>query len=67
MKLAEIPPYEDVAGVTGIERKVPQGVVSQRIDLVKWSQKPEIKKTLDKTAEREGLEKDALRKRHGNS
>lgn len=62
MKLAEVPPYEDVAGVTGMEGKVPRGVVEQRIDLVKWSQKPEIKKAWDKIAEREGLEKDVFEK-----
>jgi hypothetical protein len=62
VKLAEVPPYEDVAGVTETEGKVPPGVVEQRIDLVKWSRNPEVKKTWDKIAQREGLEKDTFEK-----
>jgi hypothetical protein len=62
IKLAEVPPYGDVASVTGMEGKAPKGVVEQRIDLVKWSQKPEIKKTWDKITEHEGLEKGAFEK-----
>lgn len=62
MKLAEVPPYEDVASVTGMEGKVPRGVVEQRIDLVKWSRNPEVKETWEKIAQREGFEKDAFEK-----
>lgn len=59
-KLAEVPPFEDLAAATGMKGKVPQGVVEQRIDLVKWSQKAEVKEAWRKVAEREGLEKDAF-------
>jgi hypothetical protein len=62
MKLADVPPFEDIAAVTGMEGKIKQGVVEQRIDLVKWSKKPEVKKTWERIAERDGLEKDAFEK-----
>lgn len=62
MKLAEVPPFEDIAALTGMEGKIQQGVVEQRIDLVKWSKKPEIIKTWEKIAERDGLEKDVFEK-----
>jgi hypothetical protein len=62
MKLAEVPPFEDLAAVTGMEGKIKQGKVEQRIDLVKWSKKPEVVKAWEKIVEREGLEKDAFEK-----
>lgn len=34
IKLAEVPPFEDVAAGTGLEGRLKQGVVEQRIDLV---------------------------------
>lgn len=62
MKLAEVPPFEDLASVNGMKGKIPQGKVSQRIDLVRWSQKKEVKDAWAKIAEREGVEKGALEK-----
>jgi hypothetical protein len=62
MKLAEVPPFEDLAAVTGMEGKMRQGIVEARVDLVKWSQKKEVKDAWKRIAEREGLEKDALEK-----
>jgi hypothetical protein len=62
MKLEKTPPFEDFAGKTGMEGKVGQGVVEQRIGLMKWSQKKEVKEAWERVAKREGLEKDALEK-----
>jgi hypothetical protein len=35
MQLAELPPFEDLDAVMGMEGKISQGKVVQRIDLVK--------------------------------
>lgn len=59
-KLLEKPPFEDFAAETGLEGEVRQGKVESRIDLVKWSQKQEVKDAWRRVAQREGLEKDAL-------
>jgi hypothetical protein len=40
--------------------KIPQSFVEQRIDLVKWSQRDDVKKAWEQLAAREGLEKDAF-------
>lgn len=55
MKLADVPPFEDIATVTGMEGEIKQGVVEQRIDLVKWSKKTDVKKTWERVAERDWL------------
>lgn len=62
VKLAEVPPFEDLAQGTGMEGRVRQGRVEQRIDLVKWSRKKEVKEAWKKIAEREGLETDVFEK-----
>jgi len=61
-KLIENPPYQDLAATTGMEGKIKQGKVEQRIDLVKWAGKKEVKDAWAKIADREGLDKDALEK-----
>jgi len=62
MKLAEVPPYEDLGPITRMEGHVKQGRVEQRIDLVKWSRKNEVKEAWAKIAEKEGADKDTLKK-----
>jgi hypothetical protein len=62
MKLVPVPPFEDLAAVTGMEGRIGQGKVQQRIDLTKWSQKREVKEAWLRIAEREGLERDSLEK-----
>ncbi|KAF2096873.1 NAD dependent epimerase/dehydratase family protein [Rhizodiscina lignyota] len=62
MLLAERPPLDDWADELGLRGKVRQNKVQQRIDLVKWSQKEEVKEGWEKLADREGLEKDAFEK-----
>lgn len=62
MKLTEVPPFEDLVAVTGMEGKIAQGRVAQRIDLVKWSRRKEVRGAWARIAVREGLEKDALEK-----
>ncbi|OCL14855.1 NAD(P)-binding protein [Glonium stellatum] len=64
MELAEKPPVADMAAELGLvgSRMVYQGKVEQRVDLMKWSQREDVKKAWEKLAEREGLNKDALSK-----
>jgi len=62
MKLAEQPPLADYASSLGLKGRTRQSEVRQHIDLVKWSQKPEVKQAWDRLAKREGLEHDALDK-----
>ena len=63
MKLAETPPTAIVpAAALGLEGSVHQGAVEQRIDLMKWSQRDDVKKALASLAERVGLDKPAFEK-----
>ncbi|KAI9756105.1 MAG: hypothetical protein M4579_003992 [Chaenotheca gracillima] len=62
MKLPTRPPLEDFAEKMGLKNHVPQGLVRQRIDLTKWSQKPEVKRAWEKLAARDGLDNDAFEK-----
>ncbi|KAI9877297.1 MAG: hypothetical protein M1830_004308 [Pleopsidium flavum] len=62
MKLAERPPIADLAPQLGLVNHVRQGAVQQRIDLIKWSQKDNVKKAWDKLAQKDGLEKDSFEK-----
>lgn len=52
---------EAAAGL-GLQGKVAPGKAEQRIDLVKWSQRSDVKKAWEQLAAREGLEKDGLEK-----
>lgn len=60
MKLLDKPPFDDCATAAGMVGKIKPGAVEQRIDLIKWSQKKEVKDAWARIAEREGLEKDAF-------
>ena len=62
MPLAETPPIAESAAERGLEGKIEQGKVVQRIDLIKWSQRDDVKKAWDKLASKHGLEEDALEK-----
>ena len=62
MKLAERPPLADLAPQLGLAGRVGQGEVQQRVDLMKWSQREDVKKAWKALAERDGLEKDGLEK-----
>lgn len=62
MKLAERPPIADLAPKLGLVNHVGQGAVQQRIDLIQWSKKGEVKKAWEKLAQRDGLEKDSFEK-----
>ena len=62
MKLAPRPPLADMAVELGLEHRVEQSVVEQKIDLVKWSQREDVQDAWKKLAERDGLEKDAFEK-----
>ncbi|KAF2838557.1 NAD(P)-binding protein [Patellaria atrata CBS 101060] len=62
MDLAERPPIQDLEDHLGIKGKIPKSKVEQRIDLMKWSQKPEVKDGWQKLAYKEGLQEDAFEK-----
>lgn len=62
MMLAEIPPMAEMAAERGLEGKLRQNKVEQKIDLMKWSQREDVKKAWEKLQAREGLEKDAFEK-----
>lgn len=61
-ELEAVPPFEDLAAARGMEGKMGHGRVEQRIDLLNWSQKKDVKEAWLRIAERGGLEKDALEK-----
>lgn len=60
MDLEAVPPFEDLAAERGMEGRVGQGKVEQRIDLVKWSQRKDVKEAWLKVATREGLAKETF-------
>ncbi len=62
MPLAEKPPIAEIAAELGLEDRVGQGKVEQRIDLIKWSQRDDVKEAWGKLASSHGLEKDAFEK-----
>ncbi|KAL8849811.1 MAG: hypothetical protein Q9221_005227 [Calogaya cf. arnoldii] len=62
MDLALEPPMAEAAAERGLQGKVGPGKVEQRIDLIKWSQRSDVKKAWEQLAAREGVEKDALEK-----
>lgn len=64
MDMHPSPPLSVVANTAGLvgSAALKQSKVEQRIDLIKWSQRDDVKKAWEKLAEREGLEKDALEK-----
>lgn len=62
MKLAEKPPFDDAAALRGMEGIVGQGKVESRIDLERWSQKPEVRRAWGKIAKDQGLEEDGFEK-----
>ena len=62
MKLAERPPIADVAAKIGLEGDTKQSEVQQKIDLIKWSQRKDVRKAWDKLQKEHGLVKDAFEK-----
>jgi nucleoside-diphosphate-sugar epimerase len=64
MAMDKSPPLSTLAKETGLigSSALQQNCVEQRIDLVKWSQRDDVKEAWGKLAEREGLEKDGFEK-----
>lgn len=64
MDMDEAPPLSVLASSAGLvgSKVLEQSKVEQRIDLVKWSQRDDVKKAWETLAEREGLEKDGFEK-----
>ncbi|KAF3004839.1 hypothetical protein E8E13_004588 [Curvularia kusanoi] len=63
-KLAPKPPVSTLADTIGLQDTpaLAQSEVTQHIDLVKWSQRAEIKEAWTRIAKREGLQEDAFDK-----
>ncbi|KAL2356222.1 hypothetical protein BJ546DRAFT_1025067 [Cryomyces antarcticus] len=64
VQMAKRPPLADFAAERGLQdnKVLKQSAVEQRIDLIKWSQRDDVKAAWKKLAEREGLEHDAFEK-----
>lgn len=62
MKLSDLPPILDYASSAGLVGRVGPGAVEQRVDLVRWSHRPEVQKAWETVARREGLDKSAFEK-----
>lgn len=62
MKLAEKPPIADMAAELGLEGNTRQCEVQQKIDLIKWSRRADVKQAWNKLQAGHGLEKDAFEK-----
>ena len=62
LKLAGKPPVDDTAAQMGLEGQFPQNQVEQKIDLVKWSKREDVRKAWQKLSERDNLHKDAFEK-----
>ena len=62
MELAEKPPIADTAAERGLENNVQRGKVEQKIDLVKWSQRGDVRDAWEKLSKRDILEKDSFEK-----
>ncbi|KAI8675660.1 Epimerase domain-containing protein [Fusarium keratoplasticum] len=56
------PPASVLAKEMGLQDRVPQSYIRQRIDLVKWSQTEQVQNAWKKMADREGLDPSALNK-----
>ena len=62
MPLAEKPPLADVAAEIGLENNSERSQVEQKIDLVRWSQRDDVKKAWEKLSQEQGLDKDTFGK-----
>ncbi|KAK5125158.1 hypothetical protein LTR85_000834 [Meristemomyces frigidus] len=65
MPLMEKPPLSEFAAERGLKdsaKFLAQSRVEQVVDLIKWSQREDVKKAWDTLAKREGLEHDAFEK-----
>ncbi|KAJ9264873.1 hypothetical protein DTO212C5_6989 [Paecilomyces variotii] len=60
--LSSNPPLNIQAPEMGIQGHVPNGELRMRIDLLSWSQKPEVKEAWNRLAEKNKLQKDAFEK-----
>jgi hypothetical protein len=62
MDLDKNPPISTVAKEIGLVGKTERSRVEQRIDLVKWSQRDDVKSAWDRLVKRDGLETEAFEK-----
>ncbi|ROT39607.1 hypothetical protein SODALDRAFT_274784 [Sodiomyces alkalinus F11] len=59
-QLADVAPLSVFAEKAGLEGRVVPGRLEQRVDLVKWSQREDVRKAWDSLTTREGLDKKAF-------
>ncbi|KAL2756650.1 hypothetical protein ACRALDRAFT_1062360 [Sodiomyces alcalophilus JCM 7366] len=59
-QLADVAPVSVLAEKAGLEGRVVPGKLEQRVDLLKWSQREDVRKAWDALASREGLDKKAF-------
>jgi len=62
MELPFRPPIDDYARTIGMEGQFKPSKLEQRIDLTKWSQRPEVVETAKKLQKQYGIEEDAWEK-----
>lgn len=62
LDMAPEPPLSSFASELGLEGAYKANKVEQRIDLVKWAKRDDVKKAWDTIVERDGVEKDGLEK-----
>lgn len=67
MDLAPDPPMAETAAERGLQDKVAPGKVEQRIDLIKWSQRSDVKKAWHSLRLEKGWRRTDSRKRLGGS
>ncbi|PGH28250.1 hypothetical protein AJ80_00141 [Polytolypa hystricis UAMH7299] len=61
-KMQDQPPLSAWAKEMGLVGQTAQSMVEHRIDLVRWSQREDVKKAWERLAEREGLDQEAFGK-----
>lgn len=62
MELQKKTPADQEAAASGLQGQIPRGKVEGRIDLMKWTQRDDVKAAWEKVAAREGLDKAAFEK-----
>ena len=62
MELADIPPIGDNAASIGLENNVRRSKVEQKIDLIKWSKREDVRKAWEELQKQHGLDEDAFQK-----
>lgn len=62
VELAEEPPLKEMAVEVGLEGNLERGRVEQKIDLVKWSRREDVKEAWEVLVREKGVQGDGLEK-----